>query len=291
MAQTTSIAWTNNTFNPWWGCTKVTPGCDNCYAKEVDTKWGGGETHWGKGAPRRTFGQAHWDEPLKWNRQAEKAGVRTRVFCASMADVMDDEAPEGELQRLWALIDATPWLDWQLLTKRPQRFARRLPKAGFRHKNVWLGTTCESQEYYDIRWPVLSKVAEAYGLISFISYEPALGPLSIAGHATKPSWLIFGGETGAVRRPMDTSWAENVRDECERYNVSFFMKQMSARTPKTAKDLIPAALLIATWPKDRVSPELSTKPKKVPSKAKLARLTKRTNQLLTKAKAAHRKAA
>ena len=105
MTVDTGISWTNNTFNPWHGCTKVTPGCDNCYAMEVDTKWGGGESHWGKGASRRVFGQAHWDEPLKWNRQAEKAGIRTRVFCGSMCDVMDDEAPEGQLQRLWDLID------------------------------------------------------------------------------------------------------------------------------------------------------------------------------------------
>jgi excisionase family DNA binding protein len=96
----------------------------------------------------------------------------------------------------------------------------------------------------------LAAKTQEVGLISFISYEPALGPLSIAGHVTKPTWLIFGGETGAVRRPMDVAWAEQIRDECKKFGVSFFMKQMSARTPTTAKSLIPTSLLIATWPKD-----------------------------------------
>src|ERR1700690_3208874 len=106
MGKDTSISWTDSTFSPWWGCTKVSPGCDNCYAETFDKRWG--TPHWGKGVPRRVFSDKHWAEPLKWNRLAGASGKPWRVFCASMADVMDDEAPEGQRERLWELIDQTP---------------------------------------------------------------------------------------------------------------------------------------------------------------------------------------
>jgi len=244
MGRETGISWTDATFNPWWGCTKVSPGCDHCYAEAFDKRVGG--AHWGKGEPRRVFGEKHWNEPMKWNRDA--AGKTHRVFCASMADVMDDEAPSGERERLWALIDATPNLTWQLLTKRPQRYARYLPPSGFKHRNAWLGTTAENQQYYDVRWPELSKAAKMFGLTSFISYEPAIGGLTILSHTEKPDWLIFGGESGHGRRPMETIWAENVKTECDAVGTAFFMKQMSAVTPDAAKKMIPAHLLIHQFP-------------------------------------------
>lgn len=237
MAEGTSISWTDNTFNPWWGCTKVSPGCDHCYAEAFDKRTGG--AHWGKGEPRRMFGDKHWAEPLKW---------KGRVFCASMADVMDDEAPLGERERLWALIDATPNLTWQLLTKRPHRFARYLPAGGFKHRNAWLGATCENQQYYDCRWPELHRAATMFDLKSFISYEPAIGELSMSGFDFVPDWLIFGGETGGGRRPMRQEWAEHIQAECIDRGVSFFMKQMSALRPAQAAQLIPAHLLIRQFP-------------------------------------------
>lgn len=238
MGKETGISWTDHTFNPWWGCTKVSPGCDHCYAETFDKRVGG--AHWGKGAERRSFGDKHWNEPLKWDGG--------RVFCASMADVMDDEAPAGARERLWALIDATPHLTWQLLTKRPHRYARYLPSTGFKHGNAWLGTTAESQPYYDVRWPELNRAAKMFDLKSFISYEPAIGSLTMQGFDEFPDWLIFGGESGAGRRPMKLAWAENIKIECEEFGVSFFMKQMSAQTPTKAKELIPANLLIHEFP-------------------------------------------
>lgn len=93
------------TFNPWWGCTRVSPGCDHCYAEALDARTGG--AHWGKDIPRRTFGDKYWARPLKWDADARKAGERAHVFCASMADVFDAEAPEGQLERLWALVRRT----------------------------------------------------------------------------------------------------------------------------------------------------------------------------------------
>jgi protein gp37 len=252
MGKETGISWTDHTFNPWWGCTKVSPGCDHCYAETVDAKWGG-VPHWGKGVPRMKFGAAHWRQPLAWNKAAGEAGEIRKVFCASMADVMDDEAPAGERERLWDLIDRTPNLVWQLLTKRPQRYMRYLPQSGFEHNNVWLGTTAENQRFYFSRIEELVEAEEFLGankfegVTTFVSYEPALGPISMRG-LEKPDWLIFGGETGGDRRPMNMRWAENIRDECAEFGVSFFMKQMSAFAPAQAAKLIPAELLILQFP-------------------------------------------
>lgn len=268
MGKETGIAWTDHTFNPWWGCTKVSPGCDHCYAETFDKRTGG--AHWGKGQPRRVFKPAHWQEPLRWNEAAAKELKRSRVFTASMADIMDDEAPEGQLARLWELIDATPWLYWLLLTKRPQRYERRLPVKGFRHDNVMLGCTAEDSAFYATRWPYVVAAARRLSPISgngtgrirtFVSYEPALGPLNLldahamgwsdgmmAGGSWLPDQVIFGGETGPGRRPTDEAWARDLRDQCQRFRVAFFMKQMSAATPKAAADLIPADLLIREEP-------------------------------------------
>lgn len=246
MGQETGISWTDHTFNPWWGCTKVSPGCDGCYAEAFDKRTGG--AHWGKGAPRRSFGDKHWAEPLKWNRIAEAAGTPAKVFCASMADVMDDEAPEGQRERLWALMDATPHLTWQLLTKRPQRYGIYLPQRGFKHNNAWFGTTTENQQFYNVRQPIVARVARIWRGKSFVSYEPALGAITMRGGERKPDWLIFGGETGNNPRPMETAWAENIKRECEEFGVAFFMKQMSARTPAKASALIPAELLLRQFP-------------------------------------------
>lgn len=246
MAEKTSISWTDHTHNPWVGCTKVSPGCDGCYAETLNHRWGG--DNWGKGKLRRVLSDENWAKPLKWDREAQASGIVSKVFCGSMCDVMDDEAPEGQRERLWELVDSTPNLVWQLLTKRPHRYARYLPATGFKHRNAWLGTTAESQQYYDSRWPELNRAANMFDLKSFISYEPAIGQVSIRTHQDKPHWLIFGGETGNHPRPMEQEWADNIKAECEEFGVAFFMKQMSARTPEKAAELIPASLLLRQFP-------------------------------------------
>jgi len=247
MGEVTGISWTDHTFNPWWGCTKVSPGCDNCYAESFDKRVGG--AHWGKGQPRREFGDKHWNEPLKWNKQAEKEGRKHLVFCASMADVMDDEAPESARERLWALIDQTPNLIWQLLTKRPQRYERYLP-AKFEHDNVWLGTTAEDQDNYNLRWPILAKACDRFDAPSWISYEPAIGPLTLTDFPRWPRWIIFGGESGNNRRPCESEWAYNLLREIREYMpfTAFFMKQMGGRTPSDGKAAIPPELNIQEFP-------------------------------------------
>lgn len=253
MGKNSNISWTDNTFSPVWGCTAVSVGCDHCFAEAFDKRVGG--AHWGKGSPRRTFSDKHWDEPLKWNREAQKSGDKIKVFCGSMCDVMDDEWPDGVRERLWDLIDRTPYLIWQLLTKRPHRYNRYLPPS-FAHNNVWLGTSAENQQYYDVRWPILRLACKDYGLTSWISYEPALGPLSMDECAVKndfedneyPNWIIFGGETGSGHRPMELWWAEQVKQEAKDAGVAFFMKQMGGSNPAKAAELIPASMLIHEWP-------------------------------------------
>lgn len=244
MGQETGISWTDSTFNPWWICTEVSPGCDNCYARVLAKRYGYG---WGKGVPRRVMSDSYWKEPLKWNRLAEASGRPWKVFCASMADVMDDEAPEGQRERLWELIEKTPHLIWQLLTKRPQRYAKYLPLFNC-PRNIWLGTSAEDQPNYNLRWPHLFLAAYARDLKTFISYEPALGPLEMRKNEGRPNWMICGGESGSGRRAMNLGWAEDLKAECENDGVAFWMKQLSAQTPERGAALIPAHLLIHEFP-------------------------------------------
>jgi SAM-dependent methyltransferase len=106
MGADSKIEWTDHTFNPWWGCTKVSPGCDHCYAEALAKRYG--HNVWGAGNQRRVMSQKHWQEPFKWNERARKAGRVDRVFCASMADVFDNEAPEQWRMALWQVIRGTP---------------------------------------------------------------------------------------------------------------------------------------------------------------------------------------
>lgn len=259
MGAATKIEWTATvradgsvvpgyTFNPWWGCVKVSPGCAHCYAEAFDRRTHGTERHtdargvvrephWGNDAPRRFFGDAHWRQPIAWNRAAEKAGERRRVFCASMADVFEDRpdlvAPRA---RLFALIDATPTLDWLLLSKRPENIGRLLVEAadwgkantsldhialrewgqghGQPFPNVWLGTTVENQEQADLRIPLLLQVPAA---VRFLSVEPMLGPVDLSPwlvynpvHEQRPASGGVGPGCGAERGSGDRSRRPNL---------------------------------------------------------------------------------
>ena len=219
MGANSSIEWTDHTFNAWWGCARVSPGCEHCYAERFAKRKG---VKWGVHEERRTFGDEHWREPVRWNARAARRGRRYRVFCASMADVFDEHGPESERARLWDLIARTPHLDWQLLTKRPQHFERFLPRDGWPWRNVWLGVTAEDQRRADERIPILVRTPAA---VRFISYEPALGPVDVSPFADGLDWLIAGGESGAGARPMSEDWVRGVRDQCAASGIAFFYKQ------------------------------------------------------------------
>lgn len=214
-------------FNPWWGCTRVSTGCDHCFAEAIDRRAGG--DHWGKGAPRRTLSDRHWSQPLKWNAAAKAAGVRPRVLCATMCDVFDAEAPEGQLMRLWEQIRRTPALDWMLLTKRPARIARSLPPDwGQGYRNAWLGVSAEDEETAEQRLPLLVK---APACMRFVVCEPLLGHVDLEPWLDQLDWIIAGGETGPKARAMHPDWIRSLRDQCQRAEVPFFFKQWGEFLP------------------------------------------------------------
>ena len=169
MAENSKIEWTDHTFNPWIGCQKVSPGCDNCYAEALmDKRYR--KVEWGPHGERKRTSEANWKLPFRWARTAEATGKRPRVFCASLADVFDNQVPPGWRMDLFALIECTPQLDWLLLTKRPENIRKMVPLFWQEPKltNVWLGTTAEDQEHFDHRWNILSQVPAS---VRFISYD------------------------------------------------------------------------------------------------------------------------
>jgi len=164
MAETTGIEWAHSTFNPWIGCTRVSAACDHCYAATLGHNRFGVE--WGAGEPRRRTSPGNWREPIRWNKAAAAAGERRRVFCASLADVFDAEVADEWRQDLFALIDATPALDWLLLTKRPKLMAEWSQRQAL-PSNVWAGTTVEDQKMANLRIPQLLQVQG--GAVRFLS--------------------------------------------------------------------------------------------------------------------------
>ncbi len=224
MGKYSKIEWTDHTFNPRLGCTKITPGCDHCYAEGWSKR--SGLVKWGNHERRRTS-EGYWKAPYRWNDQAsqfEKTEKRRqRVFCASLADVFDNQAPNDWRNDLFKLIKTCDRLDWLLLTKRPQNISKMLPPDwGRGYPNVWLGTTAEDQERYDQRWPALSGIACA---VAFVSYEPAIGPLRLHTNGRQPDWLISGGESGGNARIMNPKWARDIIRDCKKHGVAPFHKQ------------------------------------------------------------------
>lgn len=253
MAENSKIEWTHHTFNPWVGCTKVSPACDHCYAEGWAKR--SGMVQWGPHAERRRTTESNWRQPLKWNAEAERLGVRYRVFCASLADVFDNAVPAQWRADLFRLIAETPNLDWLLLTKRIGNVASMLGdyKTVPLLPNIWIGASIVNQEEADRDIPKLLAVPAAK---RFLSMEPLLGPVDLTrvvypafkqkdentpyvaydtlrGHMIGPDdvglpkldWVIVGGESGPGARPMHTAWAQALRDQCHAAGVSFLFKQ------------------------------------------------------------------
>ncbi len=222
-------------FNSWVGCTKVSAACDHCYAESWAKR--SGIVKWGA-HPRRRTSESYWRQPLKWNRIAERDGIRRKVFCCSLADVFDNQADPQWRVNLWALIDSTPALDWLLLTKRPQNIAKMMPVwwEGDVPANLWLGTTVENQEEANRRIPYL---IEAKARIKFLSCEPLLGPIQFkdvpgfnrVNLSLWNWWVIAGGESGGLARPPMIKWVRSIRDQCAIAGVPFFWKQWGEYAP------------------------------------------------------------
>jgi protein gp37 len=220
VSEHTEIAWCDHTFNPWWGCSKVSEGCKNCYAERVSARFGG--DHWGDGKQRRTFGTKHWLEPLKWSARVTKTGIRERVFSGSMCDIFDGIADPIERMNLFRLIARTPGLDWLLLTKRPEYIRAMLHPSWLSNPmpNVWFGATVENAARRDR----ILNLVQVPATVRFLSCEPLLGDLGRV-NLKGIHWVIAGAESGPWARPMSEDWVRSLRDQCQAQGVAFFYKQ------------------------------------------------------------------
>ncbi|WP_448684766.1 phage Gp37/Gp68 family protein [Achromobacter xylosoxidans] len=272
MAENSKIEWTDHTFNPWEGCQKVGPGCDHCYAETRNARFAGGRAvNWGPGAPRRRTSAANWRKPLSWNGRPfyqcldcgwrghgagkingglpvcpvpkcaslRLAPARARVFCASLADVFDNAVDPAWREDLYGLFEATPSLDWLLLTKRIGNVGNMLPVPfDFNriYPNVWLGATIVNQAEADRDIP---KLLELPARVRFLSMEPLLGPVDLGTACRRAGlhlgealdWVIVGGESGPGARPMHPAWAASLRDQCQDAGVPFLFKQWGEWAP------------------------------------------------------------
>jgi protein gp37 len=305
MADKSKIEWTDATFNPWIGCTKVGPGCDNCYAARQDAFRHWTPAGWGAGQPRKRT--KTWGAPMKWNAEpfvecipcgwrgekraffqvdpqgvrhtmcpscasSDWAGARRRVFCASLADIFDNEIDPAWRVDLFSLIRSTPNLDWLLLTKRIGN-AHEMIVDAIEHEldmgadpafdkvpwpNVWLGATIVNQEEADRD---IIKLMATPAAVRFLSMEPLLGLPTISDFLMPPAklpgrhqqlragewivdvedghmmwrgldWVIAGGESGPGARPMHPDWAKSLRDQCQAAGVPFLFKQWGDWAPR-----------------------------------------------------------
>lgn len=279
MAERSNIEWCDHTFNPWEGCQKVGPGCDHCYAETRNARFGGGQApNWGPGAPRRRTGKDTWAKPKKWQKRAAdfmaQHGRRQRVFCASLADVFDNQVPDAWRRDLFALISATPDLDWLLLTKRIGNAHRMLPpdwvaappgrEIPRMPDNVWIGATVVNQAEADRDIP---KLLDVPARVRFLSMEPLLGPVDLERPRPGPDldqgggraicqpwliqsgidWVIVGGESGPGARPMHPDWARSLRDQCASAGVPFLFKQWGEWTPGENVNRQSGTVATADW--------------------------------------------
>ncbi len=229
MGTTTTIGWTDKTYNPWIGCQVVTEEeCGDCYALRWAKRHG--LDVWGPlhASARHLTKTGH--DPFAWNQEAEAQGIRYKVFCASLADVFEPHPQVAEARaRLWDTIEQTPSLDWQLLTKRP-KFITRLVPASWLHDwpaHVWIGTSVGMQKAAEQRIPYLLDVPAP---VRFLSCEPLVEPVTLAPWliGRKVAWVICGGYSGSEHRPMDLAWARFLQKECARFGVAFFLKQLGS---------------------------------------------------------------
>jgi protein gp37 len=249
MAENSKIEWTDHTFNPWEGCQKVGPGCDNCYAEARNARFGGGiAPNWGPGAARRRTSASNWRKPLQWDAEAAANGIRYRVFCSSLADVFDNAVNDEWRVDLAHLIIGTPNLDWLLLTKRVGNARAMLWDmfGDMTAANVWIGATIVNQEEADRDIPKLLGTPAAK---RFLSMEPLLGPVDLTaidfgssvvinvltgggrddlgerGTGPKLDWVIVGGESGKNARITQLEWERSICDQCARAGTPFLFKQ------------------------------------------------------------------
>jgi len=249
MASATGIQWTDSTWNAWWGCQRVGPGCDHCYAEALDKRTGG--AHWGAKADRRRTSETNWNEPLRWQKKADAfeaaTGHRRRVFCGSMMDIMDNAVPLEWSHEAFDRIEQCDRLDWQLLSKRVGNVESRVPPhwlQGQWPKHVGMMITVVTQEEADRDIPKLLRLKAQCGIPWIgLSMEPLIEPVLLPDAAMNATqwgrvrapldWVIVGGENGNGSRPFDTAWAQDIVIQCELAGVPCFVKQLGANVLKS----------------------------------------------------------
>lgn len=229
MGKNSKIEWTDHTWNCWFGCKEVSPGCKNCYAKRDMNRYG---KDFYRVAKAKGF-----NKPLGWKEPAKVFVCSWSDFFIKDADPWRDEA--------WEIIRKQQHLTFQILTKRPERIEDCLPKDwGSGYFNVWIGITVENEKVAEQRIPYLLKLS-AWN--KFVSAEPLLGLINFYHSLLDIGWVIVGGESGPAGRVMDPDWARDIRDQCKEFNTPFFMKQMTGNT-KAMREAIPDDLMIREFP-------------------------------------------
>lgn len=227
----TKIEWTDETINFWWGCTKVGPGCDFCYAETWDHRLGG--AHWGQGVPRRKIKGAI-DAIHKLNRRAGKNGADIHVFIQSMSDLFDLEVPDWWFAEAWAHIHDCDRLSIQILTKRVSAVEKRLRQtvaAWPEHAGLMITVVNQAEADRDI--PRLLALKESFDIPWVgLSCEPLIGPIDLTHWLDRLDWVIVGGESGPRARPMHKKWATSLCDQCQAATVLFFFKQWGEWAPQ-----------------------------------------------------------
>lgn len=211
------IEWTDATWNPMTGCSKISAGCANCYSERIVKRWGGSFKY--KFHPNSLAQPGDWKKPRK-------------IFVCSMSDLFQEEASDEEIRQVFEAMGAGPQHTYQILTKRIERVMEWHLKRPTRinlPSNIWIGTSVENQEMARRRIPELIKVRAK---IRFLSVEPMLGPVSIYSWRKDIQWVIVGGESGPKARPLKPDWVRALRGECKALGIPFFFKQWGGLRPK-----------------------------------------------------------
>ena len=215
----TLISWCDHSWNPITGCSKVSPGCDHCYAEVI------AERFRGKAFPNGfdfTVRPQRLHEPLSWKKPA-------RIFVSSMSDVFHVEMPDDYLRQMWDVMIEADWHIFLVLTKRTHRMVWKVKDLGLElPPHIWLGTSVENQKFADNRLPALLSIPAAK---RWVSAEPLIGPVDLNPYLHGLDWVITGGESGGGRRFMDYNWVRSVRNQCARHSVSFYHKQGNHNNP------------------------------------------------------------
>lgn len=235
MATKSTIEWTESTWNPLTGCTKISPGCKNCYAERMSKRLKAMGLRKYRNGFQLTLHPESLDEPLRWKTPQV-------IFVNSMSDLFHRDVPVDFIQDVISIMRQAHWHTFQVLTKRAERLAEMDRQIQW-PKNVWLGVSVENQDYI-FRIDLLR---QTHATVKFLSLEPLLGPLPML-NLKGIDWVIVGGESGPKARPIQYEWVASIRDQCQRANVPFFFKQWGGTRKKKTGRLLDGKIW-SEWPK------------------------------------------